>query len=64
MTLSHLIRAARTAQQHAARAARSLGPAHPMAGRLLAIAAATAVAAWEAGHLVHDIHPRTKEPRG
>ncbi|MGW6488151.1 hypothetical protein [Streptomyces sp. NPDC055056] len=64
MTLSHLIRAARSAQHHAARAARSLGPAHPMARRLLALAAATAVVAWEAGHLVDDIHPRTKEPRG
>ncbi|MGW6262556.1 hypothetical protein [Streptomyces sp. NPDC055085] len=49
LPLSHLIRA--------------LSPAHPMARRLLALAAASAVVAWEAGHLVDDIHPRTKDRR-
>jgi len=52
-----LIRAARTAQTRAVRAALRVGPAHPRTRLLLAAAAVAAAAAWEAGHRVADIHP-------
>jgi len=52
-----LIRAARTAQTRAVRAALRVGPAHPRTRLLLAAAAVAATAAWEAGHHVADVHP-------
>jgi len=52
-----LIRAARTAQTRAVRAALRVGPAHPRTRLLLAAAAVAAAAAWEAGHRVADVHP-------
>ncbi|MDT0614458.1 hypothetical protein [Streptomyces lancefieldiae] len=53
---SALIRAARTAQHRAARAALAVGPHHPLARLLLAAAAMAAAAAWDAGHCVTDLH--------
>ncbi|CAM5558439.1 hypothetical protein [Streptomyces purpurascens] len=54
--MPHLIQAARTAQQRAARAALAVGAHHPLARVLLAAAAMAAAAAWEAGHRVTDLH--------
>jgi hypothetical protein len=63
--MPHLIQAARAAQQRAARAAHAVGPAHPLARRLLAAAAAAAARAWEAGHRVTDLHlPRHLARKG
>ncbi|MFH8797567.1 hypothetical protein [Streptomyces sp. NPDC017941] len=45
------------------RAARAVGPAHPLARLLLAAAAVTAAAAWEAGYRVSDLHPTRPHPR-
>ncbi|MFD4756365.1 hypothetical protein [Streptomyces sp. NPDC058426] len=53
------IRRARAAQLLAARALLSLGPAHPRARRLLALAGRTAARAWDAGHHVTDLHRLT-----
>ncbi|WP_327180333.1 hypothetical protein OG599_34685 (plasmid) [Streptomyces sp. NBC_01335] len=62
LTLNPLpIRTARGAQYRAARAAVVLGLAHPLTRVLLAAAAAAAATAWDAGHPVADIHPRTTE---
>ncbi|MDG9695303.1 hypothetical protein QC281_35075 [Streptomyces sp. DH17] len=55
--MPHLIQAARTAQHRAARAAAHVGTGHPLTRLLLAAAAVTAAAAWEAGHRVADLHP-------
>jgi hypothetical protein len=55
--MPHLIHAARAAQHRAARAAATVGAAHPLARLLLAAAAMAAAAAWEAGHRVTDLHP-------
>lgn len=57
--MTHLIQAARAAQQRAARAVARVGPAHPLARRLVAAAARAAGAAWDAGHHVADLHHRT-----
>ncbi|MFI6254357.1 hypothetical protein [Streptomyces sp. NPDC051016] len=54
--MTHLIQAARAAQQRAARAVARVGPAHPVARRLMAAAARAAAAAWDAGHRVADLH--------
>ncbi|XIG72724.1 hypothetical protein C1N81_04230 (plasmid) [Streptomyces sp. SGAir0957] len=51
-----LIHAARAAQHRAARAASSIGAAHPHTRLLLAVASLTAAAAWEIGHHVTDLH--------
>ncbi|MFL4910901.1 hypothetical protein ACJ6WF_49390 [Streptomyces sp. MMS24-I2-30] len=64
--MPHLIQAARAAQHRAARAARTIGPSHPLTRLLLAAAAMAAAAAWEAGHAVADLHllhPRDHERR-
>ncbi|MFC6987145.1 hypothetical protein [Streptomyces cirratus] len=50
------IRAARTAQHHAVRAI-AARPGPPLTRALLAAAALTAAAAWEAGHRVAELHP-------
>ncbi|MEU9663504.1 hypothetical protein [Streptomyces chartreusis] len=54
--MTHLIQAARAAQQRAARAAATIGAAHPRTRLLLAAAAAAAIAAWETGHCVAELH--------
>ncbi|MDO0929729.1 hypothetical protein QQY24_31895 [Streptomyces sp. TG1A-8] len=56
--MPHLIKAARAAQHRAARAATTVGPAHPLTRLLLAAAALAAAAAWDAGHRVADLHHR------
>lgn len=48
---------ARTAQHHAVRAIAVRGLNHRLTQALLAAAVLTAVAAWEAGHRVTDLHP-------
>ncbi|MFF4771078.1 hypothetical protein ACFY1V_31675 [Streptomyces sp. NPDC001255] len=50
------IRRVRAAQHLAARALLLHGPAHPLARRLLALAARTAARAFDAGHRVLDVH--------
>ncbi|MFJ2819046.1 hypothetical protein [Streptomyces sp. NPDC087294] len=62
--MPHLIQAARTAQQRAARAVAAVGPRHPCARILLAAAALAAATAWDAGHRVAAVHaPRTRSER-
>jgi hypothetical protein len=58
--MSDLIQAARAAQQRAARAVARVGPAHPLARRLMTTAMRAAAAAWDAGHRVADIHSRQR----
>ncbi|GGZ96819.1 hypothetical protein GCM10010371_65930 [Streptomyces subrutilus] len=55
--------AARTAQHHAVRAIAVRGLAHPLTCALLAAAALTAAAAWDAGHRVADLHPAPRAAR-
>ncbi|GGU66422.1 hypothetical protein GCM10010259_65880 [Streptomyces daghestanicus] len=61
--MPHLIQAARAAQHRAARAAASIGAAHPLTRLLLAAAALAVAAAWEAGHRVADLHPTRRHER-
>jgi hypothetical protein len=61
--MAHLIQAARAAQHRAARAAATIGVAHPLTHLLLAAAAMAATAAWETGHRVADIHPERRQHR-
>ncbi|PWI05691.1 hypothetical protein DIZ27_37825 [Streptomyces sp. NWU339] len=58
--MPHLIHAARAAQHRAARAALTIGPAHPLTRLLLVAAAVAATAAWEAGYQVADLHPNRR----
>ncbi|WP_327270785.1 hypothetical protein OG233_30765 (plasmid) [Streptomyces sp. NBC_01218] len=50
---------ARTAQHRAVRALTVHGLAHPVTLALLVAATTAAARAWDRGHTVADLHPRT-----
>ncbi|MGW1617376.1 hypothetical protein ACWCQZ_50450 [Streptomyces sp. NPDC002285] len=55
-TCSACQQAARAAQHAAARAAATIGAAHPRTRLVLAATAAAAIAAWETGHCLAELH--------